>query len=352
MPRAFDITPTSPSATPNMQGKAELSFSVSNKLGKQVRARAVPQPEGNTRREWLSIEQDPERDLTHDGTTTFTVKVAIPAGTAEGTYAMHLLVSSVNNPDEDYAHGPAVTFTVAPTAKPSRPFPWWIVALVTGALVIAGSAMALFIALSGKGPLDPCEPTKQGDCGALVCSPRGGGHVCLIEQVGGACKEDAHCLTARCAAGKCAYPAPGADCGSSTSSCPANQKCTTLQGGAKSCLLKPAESCDSNLSCSALWCRAGTCARDDHRCDSADECLPPLMCAKGRCALKDGLPCDADQRCISGNCDGVCKSAVQPCVPPCPKNFYCQRGRCASLLFLSPFNLRGVDIVRPILPGP
>ncbi len=148
MPRAFDITPSTPSAQVDSSGRGELAFAVSNALKRALRVRLAAVPKGSARPEWLSIEGGAERELAADQTLQVTVKLAIPAGTPAGTHRLTLLVSGVNNPDEDYAESQEVPFSLAASAPPPRPFPWWIVAIAAGALAIAGGGYALFKLLS------------------------------------------------------------------------------------------------------------------------------------------------------------------------------------------------------------
>src|SRR5687767_3776155 len=130
MPRAFDITPASPTIKTNADGKAEVSFTVSNKLGRQVRARARPEIEGSTQSKWLSIIGSDERDFASDGTQQVTVRFAADPGTVPGPYPFHLLVSNVSNPDDEYAHGPTVIAQLEKVKVEQRkPFPWWILIL-------------------------------------------------------------------------------------------------------------------------------------------------------------------------------------------------------------------------------
>lgn len=274
MPRAFDITANTTSAKLDASGRAELGFTVSNTLGKSVRARAVCQPDGKTQAQWLTIAGDVERDYTHDGTQTYAVKVAVPPGTPEGTYAFHLLVSSVLNPDEDYAHGPPVSFTVAPAAAtPRRKIPWWLIALAGGVLVIGIGSFALAKLVGGKAPGATC--TKDADC-------------------------------------------------------PSDQKCAALSVGTLTCRLKPGEKCKNQTDCSSLFCPEdkGKCSRDDGLCESPADCRSPFQCTNGRCALADGQSCFADQDCISGDCNRTCQPAVAQCIPPCPWGSFCASGRC------------------------
>jgi hypothetical protein len=153
MPRSFAITTSEPSLQLSPAGRGELTFTVSNTLGQPVRVRTVIEPEGQTPRDWFTLTGDAERDLAPDGTQSYSVKLAVPPGTPEGQHAFHLLVANVANPDEQFAIGPSVAFQVqrpAPVAK--KPFPWWIVAVAAGVLLITAGAITAGMLLRDDGP--------------------------------------------------------------------------------------------------------------------------------------------------------------------------------------------------------
>lgn len=136
--RVFAITTSTPSIRLNAAGQGELTFTVSNALGRPVRGRAVVELEGATPREWLTLEGEPERDFPPDGTHQYTVKVNVPSGTPQGQHAFHLSVVNVANPDEEFTVGPSASFQVplpqAPAPKKKLPLPW--IALAAGLLLI------------------------------------------------------------------------------------------------------------------------------------------------------------------------------------------------------------------------
>ncbi len=380
MPRAFDIVPLVPSVKPNAQGKAELSFSVSNKLNRAVRAKATPEAEGSTRKEWLSVVGAAERDFAADGTQQITIQVQAPPGTPPGTYGLHLLVATLNNPDEEYANGPAVNVEVPATEPPAKPFPWWIVALAVGVLVIGGGAMLLFSKLKGANIGDPCDgPSACGEklvcvektclakaggkcdadkdcetqvCKNEVCAPVVAGSPCLagsrcpslMSCVGGKCLGErgyatcatpADCATGFCKGTTCDFRPPGANC-VNDSGCPPNQRCITLTEG-MICALRKGEPCDGDLQCASLYCPpTNKCSRDDG-CSEATEredCRPGVQVCRGNACVKvNGQNCDqpakcASNYCLAGKC-AACSTALD-CGPL--TLFNCVSGVCRHKL--------------------
>jgi hypothetical protein len=85
------------------------------------------------------------------------VKLSVPPGTPEGQHAFHLLVANVANPDEQFAIGPSVAFQVQrPAPMAQKKFPWWIVALAAGVLLITAGAIT-----AGKLLRNDEEPSSE-----------------------------------------------------------------------------------------------------------------------------------------------------------------------------------------------
>jgi hypothetical protein len=146
MARSFHITTASESLRLDSSRQGEISFTVSNALGRPVRSRAVLEPEGQTQQAWLSLVGPAEKELTVDGTHSYSVRVAVPPEIPEGAYSFHLIVASVANPDEEYARGPSVGFQVPRLELPrkKKPFPWWIPAAAAGAVLLLGLGLLGF----------------------------------------------------------------------------------------------------------------------------------------------------------------------------------------------------------------
>ncbi|MFL5352462.1 LamG-like jellyroll fold domain-containing protein [Archangium sp.] len=162
MRRGFAITTSTPSVRLSGAGRAEVTFTVTNALGRPVRARALLEPEGAARPEWLSLAGDLERDFPSDGTHQFTVRINVPPGSPEGTYAFRLSAVSVENPDEDFTTGPSVGFQVSrpPVPAPKKPFPWWAVALAAGIAFIT-----VTLVLVAHGHREPAAIGGSGNAG-------------------------------------------------------------------------------------------------------------------------------------------------------------------------------------------
>ncbi|MGZ3461764.1 MAG: COG1470 family protein, partial [Archangium sp.] len=265
MPRVFDITATTSGVKLDASGQGEVSFTVSNKLGMGVNVRATVEPAGNARAEWMTFPDGMERVLSPDGTAVIPVRISVPQGTPPGSYSFGLVVASVSNPDEHYDRGPSVAFTVAPALAPvKKPFPWWLVAIAAGVLIIVGAVVGILS--SHKAPL----------------------------------------------------PALGQACGQKEPKCAANLTC----GPANTCLGNSGfQGCDKPEQCVTGRCETGKCQDQvslGDTCDSNDDCRAPLTCFQGFCLIPMGQKCTHPSQCVTGNCQNqACTQGAVFC-PRCP----------------------------------
>jgi hypothetical protein len=121
---AFRVTAATPAIELDPSRAAEARFTVSNRTGHPVRARAVPLPAGETQASWLLVAGEAERDMPVDGTDEFVVGIAVPVGVAGGTYGFKLHVVSVTLPDEEWGESELVSVSVPePPTPPPPPTP-------------------------------------------------------------------------------------------------------------------------------------------------------------------------------------------------------------------------------------
>ena len=154
MAKVFHVTSTGSEVRLDGDGKGEINYTASNAAGRPLRAHAVLVPLGSTDKSWLSIDGEAERPLPVDATEQFTVRVAVPAGTEPGAYRFRLDVVSEENPDEDFAEGPVSVIQATPR-KTGQPFPWWILAVVAGVLILGGLIYWLARSCARPAPEEP-----------------------------------------------------------------------------------------------------------------------------------------------------------------------------------------------------
>jgi hypothetical protein len=167
MAKSFVITTTATEPLrADASGHTKAVFTVTNTTARVVRGLAKVKPLGDTKREWLSLEGEPERDFpargTHQYTVNFNGPATAPAGSTPPTaaqdgatppakYAFRLDIESAQDPDEDYAESPTVTVELMPlAARSEKKFPWWIL-IVLGALLFIGLLVLILALVLGGG---------------------------------------------------------------------------------------------------------------------------------------------------------------------------------------------------------
>jgi hypothetical protein len=162
MAKSFTIMTTATDALrADAKGHAEAVYTVTNTTARPVRGLTRAKPLGDTKREWLSIAGETERDFGSGSTEQFTVKFDAP-GAPAGKYPFRLDIATGLNPDEDFAEGQTVTVEIAgasaPPPEPKKKFPLWIILVIVGVVVVIG-IVVLIIVLSSGGRKRRVEPT-------------------------------------------------------------------------------------------------------------------------------------------------------------------------------------------------
>jgi beta-lactam-binding protein with PASTA domain len=139
--------------------KGNAVFGVTNKTGEGLTARFGIQVQGAGKAEWYSIQGEPERPVAAGETQTVTVVAKIPAATPAGQHRIKLRATNVNDPDNDSTDSAVATVTIPAVAKPpakKKPFPWWIIAVAAGVLVLVIGIIVAVVLMSGpKGTAVP-----------------------------------------------------------------------------------------------------------------------------------------------------------------------------------------------------
>jgi hypothetical protein len=143
MANPFAITAASNSVPLRDDRSGQAVFTVFNASGRPIRGRARVVAEDPNAEQWLSLVGDAERAFGIAGTEQFVVQIEAPATAPAGAMRFRLDMVDVENPDENYSRGPTVTFQVPEAPAPSKPFPWWIVAVVAGIIVLIGVAFVV-----------------------------------------------------------------------------------------------------------------------------------------------------------------------------------------------------------------
>jgi len=159
--------------------KGNAVFGVTNKTGEGLTARFSPQIQGGGKAEWYSIQGEPERPVAAGETQTVTVVAKIPAATPAGQHRIKLRATNVNDPDNDSTDSAVATVTIPAVVKPptgKKPFPWWIIAVAAGVLVLVVGIIVAVVLMSR--PKGSAVPKVTGlDYPAAVAELKKGGFV-------------------------------------------------------------------------------------------------------------------------------------------------------------------------------
>ena len=138
MTNSFTITTATGKINLNEERRGKAVFTVTNTTETPVGGRANIVVDNPVAEDWVSVEGDIEREFAPNATEQVVVNIDATTGAPIGTYGVSLQMIGVENPDEDFTQGPSVTFDVVDEPEPEpKKFPWWIVALVVGVLVLA-----------------------------------------------------------------------------------------------------------------------------------------------------------------------------------------------------------------------
>ncbi len=133
--------------------KGSAVFGVTNKTGEGLTARLSVQIQGDGKAEWYQVQGEPERPVAAGETQTVTLVAKIPGATPPGQHRIKLRATNVNDPDNDSTDSTAATVTVpAAPVKPAevkKPFPWWILAVVGGVLVLVIGVIIAIVVMTG-----------------------------------------------------------------------------------------------------------------------------------------------------------------------------------------------------------
>jgi hypothetical protein len=136
-------------------GRGTATITVTNPGPDEDRVVLTVSPLEGAARGWFTVEE-PQRLVGGGDSVVFQVRVDVPAGTAEGTYAFQAVAYSADrDPGETSATSRRMTFEVAPSPAP---FPWWIPA-VLALLAIAGVLAWLLTRDGDDGPPTTTETT-------------------------------------------------------------------------------------------------------------------------------------------------------------------------------------------------
>jgi hypothetical protein len=178
----FNVTTTTTSAKLDGAGRAQVVFSVTNTAHRNLTARGSAMVKDATQAAWITV-TPAEAPSPVDSTQEMTAQVAIPKGTAPGTYLFGLRVVGVENTDEFTGESPWVSVEVAqPVAKQ---FPWVYALIGVVAVVLIGVVgFVAFKVLSKPSPGKVAVTATLTDFGTVAVGQAGKISVVTLKNIG------------------------------------------------------------------------------------------------------------------------------------------------------------------------
>jgi hypothetical protein len=139
-------------------GRGTLTVTVTNPGPDQDRAVLSITALDGANRDWFEVDE-PQRAIAGGDSAVYVVQVLVPTGTPAGNYAFQPVAYSADrDPGETSSTGRRITFDVA--EPESRPFPWWILAVI--AALVAVIAVVFFLLTRGDAPSNIDPPSVSG----------------------------------------------------------------------------------------------------------------------------------------------------------------------------------------------
>jgi hypothetical protein len=144
MSSPFAIVPEPSSLKLNAQGKGEVRFTVTNKSGRPIRARAKVEAQDAAQKSWFRLDGEAERNFPSDNSTDqYLVQISAPPDNPPGKAAFHLDMFSVQDPQDVFTEGPMVSCELVKTEIVKKRIPWWVYAAAAALLVIVIGAVLM-----------------------------------------------------------------------------------------------------------------------------------------------------------------------------------------------------------------
>ncbi len=145
----FTITTSSDVVEVQAGSSAQVELSVTNISGREIVGRPSVVAENGEVPRWFTPTEGAEHPFGVGETKTIRMAISPPRRASAGDYACGVVVSNIENPDEWYTEGPSLTVKVGEADK--KGFPWWILAVVGGVLLLIGVGVGVFFLTQGGG---------------------------------------------------------------------------------------------------------------------------------------------------------------------------------------------------------
>ena len=132
---SFTVTAAHTKVKLDSSGAAHGTFTVTNTSAQTLKGRLLARAAEAAAPEWFTVEGDSTRDFAPNAPVQVVVQLAVPQGSAPGSYSFRLDAVSQVDPDEDYTVGPSIAFEIKAPDKPKKPI-LPLILIIAGALVV------------------------------------------------------------------------------------------------------------------------------------------------------------------------------------------------------------------------
>jgi hypothetical protein len=131
-------------------GKGEITFTVTNPGSRIDRVVFEVAPGDGADISWFPPLDEPQRMVAGQASTTYLVKIAVPAGAPAGSYWMQGRAYSADTaPEEGSRLSKRITFDVVPAVVPRKR--WWPYAVAAALVVVVLAVLGFVVVGGGKG---------------------------------------------------------------------------------------------------------------------------------------------------------------------------------------------------------
>ena len=147
---SFTITAAGDRVKLDDAGEARAPFMVTNTSPQALQGQLLARPREPAKPEWFSVVGESMREFAPNAAEQVVVQLKVPRGSPPGSYSFRLDAVSEDDPDEDFTEGPSVAFEV-PEPPKKKPFPWWIVAVAAGIVLLIIIGVVVWLLVRGSG---------------------------------------------------------------------------------------------------------------------------------------------------------------------------------------------------------
>lgn len=152
------------SVKPGGKAKGTATYTVMNTSGSTKKVKLSVEPGPGADRGWFTVRDGESRELAPGATTTFSVDLEVPGGSANHSFKG--IAVNERDTDNDFEVGSTIAFD-APAIEENGGVKWWMIAAPIALLLVVGVAIAWFI---GRDKPEP-EPEEGVIIANFVDSP-------------------------------------------------------------------------------------------------------------------------------------------------------------------------------------